>query len=144
MTTDLLVDLGEEYLIRNGLDGATLTIGLYYDATDGLGDTSDIGDITTEPGNANYARQSVAFSRADLSGNWGVDNDAAFSFDFTDNDTSSEVDAAFVAISFTADDTGDSGSNLHLLANPALQKARTLSEISTIDFDAGDMFISVD
>jgi hypothetical protein len=147
MTNDLLVDLGEEYVMKNGLE-ATLTIGVYNDSTDSLSDTSDIGDITSEPSNTNYSRQTAAFTASDLSGNWGVDNDTQVSFDFNDvtpsDGTNQDVDTAFVAISFQAEDTGDSASNLHLLSNPALSQTREIGSIDSLDFAAGDLSISLD
>lgn len=143
MTQDLLVDLGEEYLMKNGFDAITVNVGLYDDSTDALSDTSDVGDITTEPGNANYARASVTFSAADLSGNWGVDNDSKFSYDFSDTTTSKDVDTAFVTYSFTASDTSDTTAQEHLLANPALSQTRDIGSIDTLEIAAGDLQITV-
>lgn len=144
MTTDLLVDLGEEYLIKNGLDGATVTVGLYDDGTDQLSDTSDLSAITTQPSNSNYSTVSVGVTATDLSGNWGVDNDALISFDFSDTTTSKIVDAAFVQISFQASDTGDTTANSHLIANPALSQDRDIGSIDTLEIAAGDLQITVD
>lgn len=147
MTTDILVDLGEEQLIKRGLT-VSATVGLYNDGTDALGDTSDVGDITTEPGNGNYARQSVTLSAADLSGDWGVDNDASFSFDFGDvaqgDAAAQDVDAAFVIVNFQADDTNDSAANDHLVATAALSQTRNTGSVDSIDFGAGDLEITVD
>lgn len=144
MTQDLLVDLGEELLIDQGLDGLTVTVGVYNDATDALSDTSDYGDITTEPTNTNYATASVTLSAADISGNWGVDNDGSFTFDFSDQTTSEEVDTFYVTYSFTADDTGDTGDNQHLIANPAMTQTRDIGSIDEINVSAGDVEITVD
>jgi hypothetical protein len=144
MTQNLLTDLGEEYLIKNGLDGITVTVGVYNDSEDGLSDSSDIGSITSEPGNSNYSRKSVTFSAADLSGNWGVDNDSQFVFDFSDTTTSDVVDTGFVAYSFQAEDTGDASSNLHLLANPALTQDRDIGSIDELRVDPGDLDIRLD
>lgn len=144
MTQDLLTDLGEEYVIKNGLDAITVTVGVYDDSTDALSDTSDEGDITTEPTNTNYARQSVTLSADDISGNWGVDNDSLFSFDFSDQTTSQNVDTAFVLYSFTASDTSDTTSTTHLLANPALSQTRDIGSIDTLEIAAGDLEIKLD
>lgn len=151
MTQDLLVDLGEEYLMKNGFDAITVTVGLYDDSTDALSDTSDVtstingtdSDVSTEPTNTNYARQSATFTASDLSGNWGVDNDSLFSFDFSDITTSQNVDTAFIAYSFTAADTGDTSSELHLLANPALTQSRDIGSIDTLEIAAGDLQVTV-
>lgn len=144
MTQDLLTDLGEEYVIKNGLDGITVNVGLYNDATDALSDTSDVGDITTEPTNTNYAQASVTLTAADISGNWGVDNDTLFSFDFSDITTSQNVDTAFITFSFLASDTGDGSSTTHLIANPALSQTRDIGSIDTLEIAAGDLEIKLD
>lgn len=144
MTQDLLTDLGEEYFTKNNIDGASLDVGLYNDSTDGLSDTSDIGDITTEPSNTNYARQTDTFSASDISGNWGVDNDNKISFDFSDQSTSENVDTAFVIANFQASDTGDGSANDHLIANPALSQSRDIGSIDTLEFAAGDLELKLD
>lgn len=143
MTTDILVDIGEEYVIKNGAEG-TFEVGVYNDATDGLTDTSDLSDITTEPTNTNYARQSVTFSAADLSGNWGVDNDASFSFDFSDQSTSEDVDAAFVVVNFQSDDAGDGSAQDHLLGTAAMTQTRDIGTATSIDYAAGDLTLTFD
>lgn len=144
MTQDLLTDLGEEYTIKNGLDAITVNVGLYNDSTDSLSDSSDVGDITTEPSNTNYSTQSVTFTAADISGNWGVDNDSQFQFDFSDQTTSENVDTAYVSYSFQASDTGDTSANEHLLANPALSQTRDIGSIDTLSVNAGDLQIRLD
>lgn len=144
MTQDLLTDLGEEQMIKNGLDSITVDVGVYNDSTDALSDTDDVADISTEPTNTNYSRQSVTLSAADISGNWGVDNDATFSFDFSDQTSSQDVDTAFVVLNFQADDTGDSSANDHLIANPALSQTRDIGAFDTLEISAGDLEIKVD
>lgn len=144
MTQDLLTDLGEEYLIKNGLDGITVTVGLYNDGTDALSDTSDLADITTEPSNTNYSTASVSLTAADISGNWGVDNDTTFQFDFSDQTTSEVVDTAYVEYSFQASDTNDGSSTAHLLANPALSQDRDIGSIDTLEIAGGDLELKVD
>lgn len=148
MTQDLLVDLGEEYLMKNGLDGVSVTVGLYDDSTDSLSDTSDVSDITTEPSDLapsyNYNRQSANVSAADISGNWGVDNDSKITFDLSGDSTSNDVDTAFVVVNFQASDTGDSSANDHLAANPALSQTRDIGSIDTLEIAAGDLEIKVD
>lgn len=144
MTQNLLVDLGEEYMIKNGLDAITVTVGVYNDATDALSDTSDVGAITTEPTNTNYSTASVTLSAADLAGNWGVDNDTSFSFDFSDQTTSENVDTFYVSYSFQAVDTSDGSVNEHLIANPAMTQTRDIGSVDTIDVSAGDLEITVD
>jgi len=144
MAQDLLVDLGEEYVIKNDVTGASITVGLYNDATDALSETSDVGDITTEPSNGNYARVTDTVSAFD-DGNWGVENDSQIQFDFSDQSTSEEVDTAFAIINFAAVDTGDGGTAQdHLVANPALSQTRDLGSIDTLTIAAGDLSIQLD
>ena len=54
----LLNDLGEEYIAKNGLP-TSVTVGLYNDATDSFSETNDIADLTTEPSDGNYTRQTA-------------------------------------------------------------------------------------
>ena len=133
MTTDILVNLGEEELIKNGFDGSTFTIGVYDDATDDLSDTSTVSDITTEPENSNYATQTATFSAEQISGNWGVNNDTSFSFDFSDQSTSEDVDAFYVS-----DGEGD------LYFNAAMSQTRDIGAIDTLEVAAEDLEITVD
>jgi len=132
MATDILVDLGEEELMTNGFDGQTLTVGVYNDATDGLDDTSTVADITTEPTNTNYAPQTSAFTIANLSGDFGVDNDTQLSFDFSDISTSEVVDAFYVE---------DGSGNLYF--NAAMTQNRDIGALDSLDVAAGDLQIVV-
>lgn len=148
MTQDLLTDLGEEYLIKNGFDAITVTVGLYLDdpgtGGDDLSDTDDLSAITTEPTNTNYSTATATFTAADLSGNWGVDNDSQFSFDFSDQTSSQDVDTAYIEFSFQADDTNDGSATDHLIANPALSQTRDIGSIDTLNVGVGDLKITVD
>jgi len=64
MTTQLH-DTGEEFLIDAVFRSDTITkptsvdVSLFNDNTDALSDSSDIGDITTEPSGAAFARQTA-------------------------------------------------------------------------------------
>lgn len=133
MTTDILVDLGEEQLVKNGLDADTLTVGVYNDTTDNLGDTNTVADITTEPTNTNYAAQTSIFSAVQIGGDWGVDNDTSLSFDFSDQTTSETVDAFYVS---------DGAGNLYF--NAAMTQSRDIGAIDSLDVAAGDIEITVD
>lgn len=147
MTQDLLVDFGEEYLMKNGADGATVTVALYDDSVDALSDTSDVSDITTEPGNANYSRQSDTVTVSQNgSGNWEFNNDNKMSFDFTDvgsGDTAeTSVDTAAIIINFTA--SGDTSGTDHLISNPALGKTHQTGDVDFIEFNAGNLGTALD
>jgi hypothetical protein len=148
MAQDILVDLGEEFVVKNDLEGVSVDIGLYNDATDGLTDTSDISDISTEPGNANYSRQSTTLSVLDISGNWGAETATDISFDFSDvqpGDTEDvTVDTGFVVVNFQAEDTGDGSANDHLFGNFALTQDRQTREFDELQISAGDAEVTLD
>ena len=144
MTQNILTDLGEEYLMKNGLDGATVDIGVYSDSTDNISDSDDIAAIGTEPTSGNYNRQTVNLSALDVSGNWGADNDSAFSFDFSDVTSQEYVDTFFLVINFQAADTGDGSANDHLVANVAMTTDRDIGSLDTLDVAAGDIELTID
>lgn len=137
----ILTDLGEEWLVKNNADTATLDLGLYNDGTDTISDTDDLGAITTEPSGASYARQSTAVSAADLSGDWGFNNDSQESFDTSDSTQS--VDSYFFVANFQADDTSDTTANDHMIATGALSQSRNLSDIDTLNISAGGVGVTV-
>lgn len=137
----ILTDLGEEWYAKTNVDGASLPTGLYNDGTDAISDTDDLAAISTEPSGAAYARQSAAVSAADLSGDWGFDNDAELSFDTSDS--TQTVDGYFFVANFTASDTGDASATDHLIATGALSQSRNLSDIDTLKISAGGIGVKV-
>ncbi len=137
----VLTDLGEEWTLETALEGASVTIGLYDDSTDAIGDTQDVGDITTEPSDGNYARQSATLTLVDESGDWAAETDAQVSFDVTD--TTGTVDSYFIIYSFQADDTSDSAANDHLVATGALGQSRDLSQLDTLNLAAGSVGVKI-
>lgn len=143
MTLDLLLDVGEEAIIDYGWDGNSVDTLLYLDATDSLSDTSVIGDITTEPTNANYARQTSTVTTEQLSGNYGFDNDSLLSFDFSDQTSSQNVDGAGIVYNFQSSVAGDGSAVDNLIANPALSQTRDIGSIDTLEIAAGDLEVTV-
>jgi len=137
----ILTDLGEEWYTKTNADGATLTLGLYNDGTDAISDTDDVAAITTEPSGSAYARQSTAVSAADLSGDWGFDNDNQEQFDTSDS--TQTVDGYFLIATFQASDTGDGSAQDHLIATGALSQSRNLSDIDTLKISAGGIGVKV-
>lgn len=121
-----LHDYGEEFVVKyvftdEATRPASVTVGMYNDATDALGDSSDLTAITTEPNDGNYSRQTVALgATTDMAtlqeeGDWRIDiNDQEFNV----TDTTGEVDSYFVVISFNAD--GDSAVTDHLFLTGSL------------------------
>lgn len=147
MTNDILVDYGEEYLMKNGVDGATIQVALYDDSTDALSDTSDVGDISTEPTNGNYARQSDTVTvEQNASGNWEFNNDTQLSFDFSDvasGDTAdTAVDTAAIIINWNAG--SDSAQVDHLISNPSLSTTHNTGDVDFIEFNAGNIGTALD
>jgi len=137
MTQDLLVTAGEEFFVTENTDGVTLTVGLYDDSTDNLGEDGVVDDITSEPTNDNYSTQTSPFSASNIDGNWGISNDTLISFDFSDTtDQSMEVDTAFVLASFNSEELGSTGD--HLIANPSLSQLRKVGSIDTLEISVGD------
>lgn len=148
MTNDILVDYGEEYLLKNGIDGVTIDVALYDDSTDALSDTSDESDISTEPTNSNYARQSVSVSVSqNASGNFQFDNDNQITFDFTDvgsgDAAETSVDTAAIIVTFDSSQDAD-GSVDHLVSNPALGKTHQTGDVDFIEFDADQIGTALD
>lgn len=139
--TFILTDLGEEWYAKNNVDSATLDTGLYNDGTDAIADGDDLAAITTEPAGAAYARQATAVSAADLSGDWGFDNDSQEQWDTSDSNQT--VDGYFLVANFTAVDTGDSTATDHLIATGALSQSRNLSDIDTLKISAGGIGVKV-
>jgi len=139
----ILTDLGEEYTLETALAGVSLTVGLYNDSTDAVSDTDDISDLTSEPSDGNYARQSDTFNLSDNgSGNWQLDNDNQLTFDVTN--TTGTVDSYFIVANFQADDTGDGSATDHMIATGSLSQSRDLSQIDTLNVSAGTVGFSLD
>jgi hypothetical protein len=127
----VLTDLGEEHVVKNGLDGVSFSFGLYDDGTDAIGETNDVADITTEPAGSAYARQSATPSAQDLSGDWGIET--TVSFDTSDSSVSS-IDGTFAVVNFQASDTGDGAATDHLHSTHGpFGTERDLSQIDTLD-----------
>lgn len=127
-----LFNLGEEFITKNSWQNTDVTFGLYDESTDSLGDTADVSDISTEPSDGNYQRQTGTVESADvkkINGNWGWE--LVVTFDVID--TTGDVDAAFVLTSFQAEETGDTQENEHLLAAAFLTQTRTLEDYDEIE-----------
>lgn len=140
MTTQLH-DTGEEYY-QDKLSGESFTIGLYNDNSDNLTDSNDVGDITTEPSDGNYSRQTgVAFSSSDDSGDWILTNDSQVQFDVTD--TTGTVDAYFIVVNFQSDDKSDGAATDHLLATGSLSQSYDLSNLDTLNLSANGIGTSL-
>jgi len=138
MSNTLLHNHGEEYMQDLVIaSGDTVDIGLYNDSTDALGESADIGDITTEPAGSAYARQSDAlsgFTASSVSGNIQI---AGTTQTFDVSDSTQTVDSVFVVIPFQSDVVSSDGSVTdHLFFTNALDQSYDLSQFdSTVDLD---------
>jgi len=140
---NFVTNIGEEWYTEAAVDGATVTVGLYNDSTDSLGDSSVLGDISTEPTGAAYSRQSSAVTTGQISTDFGFDTDSDLTFDVSDSDQT--VDHAFFVVDFQSDGVaGDGSANDHLVAIAELSQSRDLSGLNTLTISAGDLQIIAD
>lgn len=124
----LTTDYGEQWWADNALNGLTITVGLYNQTTDGLGEASDLSDITSEPDGASYARQTDTVTTTSFGdGTYGYDNDSTITFDTSDS--SNTVDHAFIAATVAG--------STHLVAIAPLNDTRDLSNFSEITIEPG-------
>jgi len=137
---NLITNTGEEYLYENNADGETVTVGLYEDATDALGETDNLSAVTTEPTGSAYSRQSDTVTARFSGGEFGIDNDSTLSFDTSDS--SQTVDAAFIVVNFQSDAVaGDGSATDNLIAAGDLSQTRDLSNVDTLDIPANGLII---
>jgi len=143
MVSTGLHDTGEEWQQKTtyrqdqiGTRDTTIEVLLFDDSTDTLTDSSDIGDITTEPTDGNYARQTINLDGSDvtLSQNSGdIRATATVTFDVTN--TTGTVDAAATVVDFQSDIVNAEGSaNPHLLDSGTLDAgSQDLSNFTSLD-----------
>lgn len=95
----------------------SLEVLLYNDSSDSLDDSSDVGDINTEPTDGNYSRVTITLdgSAVSLSVQSGeVQANYEPTFDVTD--TTGTIDSIAVLNDFTSDVVNsETGANTHLL-----------------------------
>lgn len=121
-------DVGEEWSQKSTYRqdlitrDTTIEVLLYDDATDSLDDTSDVGDITTEPNDGNYARQTFTLDSTDVSlsvQSGDLRAEATVTFDV--DGTTGTVDASGCVISFQSDVVNSEGSQSpHLIYTATL------------------------
>lgn len=149
MTTQLH-DTGEEFVIDTVFRQDTLSrptsldVGLFNDSTDSLSDGSDVGDISTEPSGGSYARQSATldgsdFTQADSSGDWQV---TIADQTFDTSDSSQDVDAYFIVVSFQSDDTGDTSTTDHLFWTGDLDQTYDLNSVDTLTLSGAGLQVN--
>lgn len=137
---------GEEFMQDLVIgSGKTFDIGLYNDATDALSDTSDVGDITTEPAGSAYSRQSDSASGFTASLSGGDIQIAGTTQTFDVSDSSQTVDSVFVVVNFASDVVSSDGGTAtdHLYYTNALDQSYDLSQFdSTVDLDPTKLTLS--
>ena len=115
MTTRLHTT-GEEFAMKklfraDQLGSVTqVSIGLFYDAADALGDDATVSSITTEPGGSSYSQQTAAFDGSDFT----VQENANGNYEvvitdqvYDTTDSSQNIDAYFVIVTYQSDHEGD-------------------------------------
>lgn len=147
MTTDLIFNTGEELLVKEGFDGKTVTVGLYNDSVDNLGEFAALSNINTEPSidQTNYSRESITLSASENQNNNFVgENSEQILFNFEDivqgSANAQDVDAAFVVYN----DPNNSNFNDILLANPSMTTIRNTAAFDELEISPGDFGIGVD
>jgi hypothetical protein len=146
MTATGYHDVGEEFIQKTsyrqdniGTRPASVDVLLFNDGTDALSDSSDVGDITTEPSSGNYSRQTVTLDDADVSlSQTGGNIEASASVSFDTTNSTQTVDAYAVVVNFTSDIVNSEGSpNDHLLTSSEFNSGvdRNLDGISSFDLD---------
>lgn len=153
MTSTGLHDVGEEWAWKtdfrqdliNSREGS-IEVLLYLDNSDidgdgtnegdALTDASDIGDITTEPSDGNYTRQSLSLDTTDLDltvSGGDILLTGLVTFDVTN--TTGSVDAWGAKVDFQSDIVNAEGAkNPHLLSTAAFNDgARDLSNYDSLD-----------
>ena len=150
MTQDILVNTGEEYVVKNDLNGDSVDVGLYNDGTDGITDTDNLLAITTEPGNTNYSRptDTVTVSDVNGAGDWGFETDSNIQFDFSDVQPGDAedvtLDSGFFVVNFQSTEAGDGSASDNLFGTFALTQNRQPGEIDTLQIDAGEAEFTLD
>lgn len=144
---DFLTPIGEEFYQkwawRQDLisrSNTTIEVGVYNQATDSLTEDNDLADITTEPSDGNYARQTFTMDSSDVD---VKSNGEAWVLDIMDHtfdmiNTTGTADHYFIAITFQSDEAGDSSATKHLISVGPLEKSYDLSSIDELtNKDAG-------
>lgn len=140
---NLVTNVGEEYLIEQVPQGATIRLGLYDDGTDSIGEADDVSAITSEPAGSAYSRQSSTVTTRQIGSDYGFDNDTQISFDTSDS--SATVDHGAFIVEFDSAVAGDGGTPTeHLIGVAALSQSRDLSQIDTVEIAAGDLEVLID
>lgn len=146
-----LFQTGEEFAIRGIIQDSslsfdnTLEITLYNQTTDNLTDSASPSDITTEPVGSNFNRQTVTLDTAEVT--YSQNQNSNFQFTFEDqtlitNDSTQNVDAYIVLVTFTSQVAGDSSDTKHLFYAGNLDQTYNLEQID--EFVLRDIGLALD
>ena len=114
MTSTGLSNFGEEWGQKNSFRqdlitrDTTVEVLLYDDSTDNLTDEDDVDDITTEPTDGNYTRQTFTLDGSDVTlsvADGDMRAEATVTFDV--DGTTGTVDASACVVSFQSDIVND-------------------------------------
>ena len=114
MTSTGLSNFGEEWGQKNSFRqdlitrDTTVEVLLYDDSTDNLTDEDDVDDITTEPTDGNYTRQTFTLDESDVTlsvADGDMRAEATVTFDV--DGTTGTVDASACVVSFQSDIVND-------------------------------------
>jgi hypothetical protein len=126
-------DLGEEWAQKTTFRqdeitrDPTLTVVLFDDSVDQLDDTSDAGDVTTEPTTGAYSPETVTLDSTDIElsrKDGDLRAEALVGFDLSN--TIDTIDATAALIEFTSDVVNQETSpNTHLIYSAPLEAGTT-------------------
>ena len=120
----------------------TVEVLLYDDDTDALTDSDDVGDITTEPTDGNYTRQTFTLDSADVElsvSDGQILAEASVLFDLID--TTGTVNASGTVVEFQSDVFNDEeGENPHLLYTAELN----IGTQDLSNFDELEILVQID
>lgn len=109
---------------------------LYNDSTDSLGETNNVGDITTEPSGSNYARQSVSIDSSSVT----LTEDAGNNYEvvlnqvtFDTSDSSQNVDNYGIVANFDGTDSTGGNNGDNLIITGSLSQSYDLSNVDTLN-----------
>jgi len=124
---------------------SSIDILLFNDSTDSLSETSNLIDITTEPGSGNYSRQTVNLDSSDVT----VSEDNSNNYEvkiknltFDTTNESQDVDGWGIVANFDGTDSTGGNNGDNLIATGSLSQTRNLDQIDT--FNVNDITLELD
>lgn len=144
-----LHNTGEEVILRDFFEESvskpsSISIGLFLDSEDDLDDGSDIENVNTEPQGSEYSRETLSFGESDFTAESNsVDNWQVVFADLTydTSDSTQDVDAYMVVISYESQETEDSDSQEHLLFTGDLDQTYDLESIDSFTLSGAGLEI---